>query len=136
MTACDKPNWRAIAKGFTPALNAARTALAFPEGMPAGGLGFCGRGSWARAEVGFGSGFLRREASPSTAVRRRWNSVALRIWSDASRSDGKRGRARTCSSGRFRANRLIRRRTVEEVGRSIATIAGARYHRPEEVPRS
>ena len=93
MTACDKPNWRAIAKGFTPALNAARTALAFPEGMPAGGLGFCGRGSWARAEVGFGSGFLRREASPSTAVRRRWNSVALRIWSDASRSDGKRGRA-------------------------------------------
>src|SRR4051812_32317116 len=92
MTACDKPNWRAIAKGFTPALNAARTALAFPEGMPAGGLGFCGRGPRVRTDVGCGGDFLRREASPCTAVRRRSNSVALRILSDASRSDGKRGR--------------------------------------------
>src|SRR5829696_6635037 len=89
MTACDKPNWRAIADGFTPALNAARTALAFPEGMPAGGLGFRGRRPRGRSEVG--SGFPRREASPFTAVSRRSNSASLRIWSEASRSHGKRG---------------------------------------------
>jgi len=90
MSACVKPNWRAIAEGFTPALNAARTALAFPKGMPAGGLSFCGRGPWARPDVG--SDFIRREASPCTAASRRSNSAALRICSDASRSDGKRGR--------------------------------------------
>ena len=59
--------------------------------MPAGGLAFCGRGPWVRD---VDSDFLRREASPFTAVNRRSNSAALRICSDASRSDGNRGRGR------------------------------------------
>src|SRR5215218_3210576 len=126
-----------MAEGFTPALNAARTALAFPDGMPGGGSSFCGRGPWARADVG--SDFLRREASPFTAVNSRSNSAALRICSDASRSDGNRGRGRAAARASVRtgasgplkrsgeASPRLRARVTIGQGRSEKLTRGKHY---------
>src|SRR5215204_672835 len=43
---------------------------------------------------------------------------------------------RRCSSWRFRSDMLIHCRTVEQVRRSIVTVASARYHRPGAPSRS
>ena len=81
-----RPNWRAMARGFTPALNAARTRLALAAVTPS----IVGLGRSPSAEIKFGLISLRRRAASfAIAARRHSKSCSFRIASEPARSSGR-----------------------------------------------